>query len=78
MNSERHIKATRKEHQCLGCLRDIPRGSSCLYVAQVYQGEFNAFRLCKLCEDVWKDIHLDDSWSPGDLANEHPKEVSAS
>lgn len=37
---ERHIRSTRKQKQCIGCLRMIPAGSPALDVAGHWEGDF--------------------------------------
>lgn len=66
-NSERRIKATRKPHYCDGCYQDLPVGSSCLAIAQVFEGEFNSLHLCGPCEDVWRTFPAGESWTLGEL-----------
>lgn len=63
------VKKTRKEHKCLGCLKDIPKGSAAINETGYYEDFYNYY-VCVECEDFMKkDISdhglLDEGVFPG-------------
>ena len=38
--SETHVNCTRRDHQCAGCRKIIPRGSPALRIVSIEEGEF--------------------------------------
>lgn len=69
------VKATRKDHQCHGCLDMIPVGSPARKDAGVTWGDFWSIVWCAACLD-WLKAHpsfwdeREDGCMPGDVAEE--------
>lgn len=66
---ERQIKAVRKRHQCVGCLRFIESGEPAKTWIGINDGEFNAVYYhpdCRAAEIALNDIKRGgwDDWSP--------------
>lgn len=55
---EKRIKATRRDHPCIGCAKPIPAGSEASYFAQKYDGEFMAAYYHTDCREA--EIALND------------------
>lgn len=53
------IVTTRKEHQCMGCLRIIPAGSKMYRQTNVFD-EIGTFKLCLTCNELMDYIEPDD------------------
>ncbi len=48
---------TRKEHRCLGCERDYPKGSQMEIVSGMFEGDFFRYYLCKPCDRFIQNNH---------------------
>ena len=58
--TERSIKKTKKDHQCLGCNKNISQGSPANYYAAKDDGQFfDAYYHtdCRDAEIEWNDLH---------------------
>lgn len=59
---------TRKEHNCFGCARKIPKGSTMELVTSVDGGVINSERWCSVCQSYWsKHMQYGDEIGYGDL-----------
>lgn len=65
------IVKTRKEHQCSGCARILPKQTKMQVVNHSDGGKLSTSYWCKTCQSYWdKYMDGDDEISIGDLKNE--------
>lgn len=55
-NSRKIIKATRKDHKCLGCLKVISTGSKAVKNSGKYEGEFYSYYLHEECDQFLASV----------------------
>ena len=70
----RHVKSTRKECQCHGCLETIPIGSRAVKQAGTHGGDFWSIVWCGACWDRLKATpgfwdEFPDGCMPGDVGD---------
>ena len=72
--SSKDIKKTRKAHKCEHCFLSIPKGSTCLYEAGKWEGDFFSHHTHNECANEYKDINkytdCGDEWLPLDQMQE--------
>ena len=67
----KHIKKTRKEHECSVCGRQIDIGESCHKYVGVFDGEFQSWYGCKTCFELQDEfIYANDSYCDPDFVQE--------
>lgn len=54
-----HIVTARKAHRCEHCLREIAIGEKHRKSAQVWQGQFHAYREHLDCYAAWSELNFD-------------------
>lgn len=54
------IITTRKDHQCLGCMDKIPKGSKADVQVNAADGEIYRVYLCLPCAEHWDEAFRDD------------------
>jgi uncharacterized protein with PIN domain len=62
---------TRKEHDCWGCARKMPKGSKMEAVNEADNGTISTFYWCEVCQSYW-DKHMEqgDEVGFGELSSE--------
>lgn len=62
---------TRKEHNCFGCAREMPKGTIMRTVTGVYGGTISKSYWCSTCQEYWS-IHMEygDTIMYGELKSE--------
>jgi len=63
------VVKTRKNHECFGCCRIMPKGSYLRYSVGVDGGDIQACYVCKVCDEIFKDWH-DDCFFRGDMMDD--------
>ena len=70
---------TRKQHQCWGCNRKFPKGSSMSVFVSAENGNIVRSYWCNDCERVWdKYKNCGDEIGDGELIENYPEEYPAS
>lgn len=54
----------RKEHECDECRRTIHVGEKYRYIAGKWDGDFETFKICLLCEEIRRSFKCDDGVTP--------------
>jgi hypothetical protein len=68
--ADEHIKKTRKEHKCWGCLKIIPIGGKARKITNVDNGALVSSYWCDVCDAFTYELdayELDDGFSEGEL-----------
>jgi hypothetical protein len=71
---ESKIVVTRKEHQCWGCARKIPKGLKMRVLKLAEDGKVVSSYWCETCQLYWnRHCNNDDEISCGELRDENRK-----
>lgn len=49
IDRKQDVKSTKKEHECMGCLKIIPIGSCAYNYVGLWEGKFYCYYLCQSC-----------------------------